>query len=97
MHIVFAKPDYLSREQVPQAAVDREKAIIESRLKDDPKNAKKPPEIIEKIITGQLGKFYAQSVLVDQGYYKEEKKPVSQILKDLGVKVTRFERFQVGG
>jgi len=97
MHIVFAKPDYLSREQVPQADVDREKAIIESRLKDDPKNSKKPPEIIEKIVTGQLAKFFSQKVIGDQGYYKDEKKPLSQILKDLGVKIVRFERFQVGG
>jgi len=97
MHIVFAKPLYLSRDQVPAAAVEKEKTIIMARLADDPKNSKKPPQIIEKIVTGQLGKFFAQTVLVDQGYYKEEKKTVAEVLKELGdIKVKRFERFHVG-
>jgi len=97
MHIVFAKPLYLSRDQVPADAVEKEKQIILARLADDPKNSKKPPQIVDKIVTGQIGKFFAQSVLVDQGYYKEEKKSVAEILKELGdIKVKRFERFHVG-
>ncbi len=97
MHIVFAKPLFLSRDQVPADAVEKEKQIILARLADDPKNSKKPPQIVDKIVTGQLAKFFAQSVLVDQGYYKEEKKSVADVLKELGdIKVKRFERFHVG-
>lgn len=97
MHVVFAKPSYLSRDQVPADAVEKEKQIILARLADDPKNSKKPPQIVDKIVTGQLGKFFAQTVLVDQGYYKEEKRTVAEILKELGdIKVKRFERFHVG-
>jgi elongation factor Ts len=97
MHIVFAKPLYLSRDQVPADAVEKEKQIILARLADDPKNSKKPPQIVEKIVTGQLGKFFAQSVLVDQGYYKDEKKTIAEVFKELGdIKVKRFERFHVG-
>jgi elongation factor Ts len=97
MHIVFAKPGYLTRNEVPVHLVEAEKQIIQARLQDDPKNKNKPPQIVEKIVAGQLGKFYGQSVFVDQGYYKDGKKPMTEILKELGdIKVKRFVRFQVG-
>jgi len=95
MHVVFAKPLYLTRAEVPVADVEREKAVIEARLKDDPKNATKPPMMIEKIIEGQLNKFYGKTVFLDQPYYRENKKTVAKILEELGVKVTRFSHLNV--
>lgn len=97
MHIVFSKPLYLSRKEIPAAEVDKENAIIAARFADDPKNAKKPPQIIQKIFAGQLDKVFAKSVLVDQPYFREDKKTVSQILTELGVTIKSFVRFQVGG
>ena len=96
MHIVFAKPSFLTRDEVSPEAIKKETEIITDRLKTDPKNASKPPEILAKIATGQLNKFYAEQVLPDQAYYKENAKTVAQILKDSGATVKRFVRFQVG-
>jgi elongation factor Ts len=97
MHVVFAKPSFLKREEVPQEAVAKETEIITERLKTDPKNASKPAEILAKIAQGQLGKFYAGSVLVDQAYFRENKKTVAQVLKESGnAAVKRFVRFEVG-
>ncbi|HEY3319694.1 MAG TPA: translation elongation factor Ts [Planctomycetota bacterium] len=97
MHIVFAKPNFLKREEVPAEHVQKETEIIAEKLKSDPKNSKKPAEILQKIATGQLGKFYAQVVLPDQAYYKDGSKTVAQILKENGgATVKRFARFQVG-
>ncbi len=97
MHIVFAKPNYLKREEVPADLVQKETEIITDKLKTDPKNASKPAEILQKIAAGQLSKFYAQVVLPDQAYYKDGGKTVAQVLKENGnATVKRFVRFQVG-
>jgi elongation factor Ts len=96
MHIVFAKPSYLKREEVPPDAVAKEKEIAAERLKGDPKNAKKPPQILEKIAEGQVNKFFSTLVLPDQAYYKDGNKTVAQVLKESNATVKRFVRFQVG-
>jgi elongation factor Ts len=99
MHVVFAKPKYLTREEVSQKEIDKEKAIITERLKTDPKNAKKPAEILDKIATGQINKFFGQICLMDQPYYRPEvKKTVAQVLREkkAGVKIKRFEHFLIG-
>lgn len=98
MHVVFAKPSYLVPEEVPADEVQKEKSIIQERLKEDPKNSKKPPQILEKIAEGQLGKFYAGICLVEQPYFRENSKKVSQILKENGdARIKRFVYMKVGG
>ena len=96
MHIVFARPEYLKREEVPQSLVDKESEIAAEKLKNDPKNANKPPEILKKIVAGQVAKFFSTLVLPDQPYYKENKKTVAQVLQENKAAVKRFVRFQVG-
>lgn len=96
MHIVFAKPSYLTRGEVPAEQVKKETDIVTEKLKTDPKNASKPPEILNKIAAGQLNKFYSLLVLPDQPYYKDGSKTVAQVLKDGAVTVKRFVRFEVG-
>ncbi|MFH0938097.1 MAG: elongation factor Ts, partial [Planctomycetota bacterium] len=96
MHIVFAKPEYLIREQIPSALVEKESEIATEKLKGDPKNANKPPEIMQKIAIGQVNKFFSTLVLPDQPYYKDGKKTVAQVLKESNATVKRFVRFQVG-
>jgi elongation factor Ts len=97
MHVVFAKPVCMTREEVPADLVKKETDIISDKLKTDPKNAKKPPEILAKIATGQLGKFYSALVLPDQPYYRDGNKTVAQVLKESGTAaVKRFVRFEVG-
>ena len=98
MHVVFAKPSALSRDEVDKALVAKEMEIAQERLKNDPKNSKKPPEILAKIAQGQLDKFYAQIVLPDQPYYRENAKSVQQHLKEQGgdIGVKRFVYIKVG-
>jgi elongation factor Ts len=98
MHVVFAKPRCVTREEVPADLVVKEKEILAERLKSDPKNANKPPQILAKIAEGQLGKFYASVCLLDQPYYRENAKTVSQFLKEQGsgITVKRFVHLKVG-
>lgn len=96
MHVVFAKPNFLSRDEVPADLVQKETDIASEKLKSDPKNANKPAEILKKIVAGQVNKFFSTLVLPDQPYYKESSKTVAQVLKDQGATVKRFVRFEVG-
>lgn len=96
MHIVFAKPSFLTRAEVPEQIVNAERKLAAEKITADPRNASKPPEILAKITDGQMSKYYSKAVLLDQPYYKEEKRPVSAILRELGVTVKQFYRFHVG-
>lgn len=98
MHIVSAKPVpvCVDRSGVPADDAAKERAILTERLKADPKNAKKPPQIIEKIIEGQMGKFYAERCLLEQPYYREGSKTVAQVLAEKKLAVTAFRYIKVG-
>ena len=90
MQIAAAKPEYLSREDVPQERVDKEMEI----LKIQAMNEGKPEAIAEKIVLGRINKFYQEICLVDQEFVKDPSKKVSDILKDS--KVLEFARFETG-
>ena len=100
MHVAAANPtpQYLSREQVPAEAVEQEKAIYRAQVAAEGK----PANIVEKIVDGKLGSFYAQVVLVEQPSIRDPKMTVKQVLASaaqaLGtpVTVTRFARLKVG-
>jgi len=98
MHVVFAKPTALSRDEVDQVLAAKEMEIAQERLKNDPKNSMKPPGILAKIAQGHIDKFYAQIVLPDQPYYRESAKSVAQYLKEQGgdISVKRFVHIKVG-
>ena len=96
MHIVFAKPSCLTRDQVSQELLKKETDIAMDKLKTDPKNAGKPAAILEKIVAGQVNKFYSTLVLPDQEYYKDGSKTVAKVLAESGATVKKFTRFQVG-
>ncbi len=98
MQIAAADPRWVSREEVSQEDIEREKNVITKQLKEQ----NKPVNIIEKIIEGKLGKFYSQRCLLEQPYIREEKKTVKDIIQDsiskLGenIQVSRFCRFEIG-
>ena len=96
MHIVFAKPSVLTRAEVSPDLLKKETDIVMEKLKTDPKNASKPANILEKIASGQVNKFYSTLVLPDQEYYKDGSKTVAKVLADQGATVKRFTRFEVG-
>jgi elongation factor Ts len=66
MHIAFAKPVGVRREEVPQAVADKEMEIYREQAKADPKMASKPPAVVDKILSGKLDKFFADKCLLEQ-------------------------------
>lgn len=76
MHIVAAKPLYLSTDAVPQIFIDQELAIFREQASDDKNNSKKKPEMIEKAIQGKLNKRLGEVCLLSQSHLAEEGSPV---------------------
>ncbi len=72
MHIVFSKPACLSRDQIDSALVEKEREIRLAAAQNDPKNAKKPAEILGKIVEGQINKFIAERCFLEQVYIRAE-------------------------
>ena len=95
-------PEYVNIEDVPAEAVEAEKAVLIAQAKNDPKNANKPENILEKMVSGRLGKFYERVCLVEQAYVKDDDltvgKYVAATAKELGVdiKVVSFVLFEKG-
>ncbi|MBE6764153.1 MAG: elongation factor Ts [Ruminococcaceae bacterium] len=98
MQIAALNPLYLSKESVPAADLEKEKEILISQIKNDPKNANKPEQIIEKMVTGRIGKFYETNCLLEQAFVKDGDMTVGQyVAKCVGdVKVVAFVRFEKG-
>lgn len=98
LHIAACAPKGLSREDIPQSVVDNELDIFRTRLQAEGK----PANIIENILKGQIGKFFAESCFLEQGFVKDSDVKVSDLLeskgKELGdtLTVTRFVRFGLG-
>lgn len=102
MHIAAAEPRYITREEVPAALLDKEREIARAAAKNEPKNANKPDQVIDKIVDGQMNKFYEQVVLLDQPFVKESSKTVGELVTEkvakTGEKITvrRFARYKMG-
>jgi elongation factor Ts len=98
LHIAACAPKGLSREDIPQSVVDNELDIFRARLEAEGK----PANIIENILKGQIGKFFAESCFLEQGFVKDSDIKISALLeakgKELGdtLTVTRFVRFGLG-
>jgi len=98
MQIAAASPDWVTREEVPAEALEKEREILrEQALKTG-----KPANVVEKIVEGKLSKFYSERCLLDQPFVKDQGKTVRQLLDELMAKtgekcvVRRFVRFQLG-
>lgn len=98
MQIAAARPRWISSEEIPAEVLDKEKEIVRAQLGD----MKKPPEILEKIVLGKLGKFYEEACLLDQAFIKDDKikirELIAQTVAKMGenIKVGRFARFEIG-
>ncbi|MGH7145346.1 MAG: translation elongation factor Ts [Planctomycetota bacterium] len=86
IQLVSSPPIYFKRTDVPADVLAKEKEIQLVKLKEDPKNAAKPPEIQEKIVEGQLNRFFADQCLLDQAYVKDDKLSVQKWLKQVAPK-----------
>ena len=93
---------YVDRTEVPESVLNEERDIVRAQIANDPKNASKPAQIIEKMVVGKLGKFYENNCLVDMEYFKEDKMTVGQYIaaseKALGGKIAvkAFWRYEKG-
>jgi elongation factor Ts len=105
MHVVAAVPAPVaaSREQVPADLVAKEREVALGQLDADPKNAKKPAEIKQKIVDGKVQAFYKDRVLPEQNWIHDPTQTVDQVLKGViqklgqNVVIRRFARLEVGG
>ncbi|GAA2025340.1 translation elongation factor Ts [Agromyces tropicus] len=91
-HISFAAPEYLTREDVPAEAVEKERALVEQITREEGK----PEAALPKIVEGRLGAFFKQVALLEQDYAKDNKLSVGKVVQDAGLTVTDFARFKVG-
>jgi elongation factor Ts len=98
MQIAAADPKWVRREDVPAEAIEKEKSIYRAQME----NAGKPANVLEKIIEGKLGGFYAQVVLLDQPSIRDGSQTISQLIANYSAKtgeniqINRFVRFRVG-
>jgi elongation factor Ts len=102
MHIAAAEPRHVSRDEVTADTLDKEREIARAQAKNDPKNASKPDQVIDKIVEGRLNKFYEEFVLVDQPFIKDPATTVGELVTErvakTGEKITirRFARYKMG-
>ncbi len=102
MHIAAAEPRYVSREEVPAGVLEKERDIARGQARNDPKNANKPEQVIEKIVEGRLNKFFEEAVLLDQPFVKDPAKTVNDLLTEKvaatgeRIAVRRFARYKMG-
>lgn len=102
MHIAAAEPRYVTREEVPADILDKEREITRAQIDNDPKNANKPAQVVEKIVEGRLNKFFEEAVLVDQPFVKDPAKTINELLTEkiakTGERITvrRFSRYKMG-
>jgi elongation factor Ts len=98
MQIAASSPAYLSRAAVPADVLEKEKAIYRAQME----SSGKPANVIDKIVEGKLGSFYAQVVLTDQPSIRDPKMTVADVMaaasKAIGatIAVSRFARLRVG-
>ena len=102
MQIAALNPLYLQESDVPAEDIEKEREILLSQIQNDPKNANKPANIIDKMIDGRIRKFYEQNCLLNQAFVKDGElsvaKYVDSVATKLGgsMKVVQFVRFEKG-
>ena len=97
MQIAALNPVAVDAASVPADVIAREKDIIVELMKQDPKMAGKPDEMIAKIAEGKMGAFFKEQTLTAQAFVKDGNKTVEQYLKESGdVKITEFKRVALG-
>ena len=98
MHIAAAKPEYLNRQEVPTANLEKEKEILRAQAL----NEGKPEKIVERMVEGRIEKYYKEVCLMDQAFVKDPDKTITDLISDatvsIGEKITirRFVRFERG-
>lgn len=98
MHIASLGPEYVKREDVPEAIVAKEREIQTQRALEEGK----PPAIAEKIAEGRMAKFFEEIVLMEQKYFRDDTKTIEQLLRETvaevgeSIQIARFVRYALG-
>lgn len=98
MQIAAMNPRYISEKDIPADVLEKEKEIYREQLKV----SGKPAAIVEKIVEGKLGKFYAEACLLQQNFFKDEKTTIEKLIVEKihktgeNIVVKRFTRYQMG-
>ncbi|RJQ44192.1 MAG: translation elongation factor Ts, partial [Gaiellales bacterium] len=98
MHVAAAAPRYVRREDVPQAEIDHEMSIY----KEQAKATGKPDNILEKIASGKMDKYFGHVCLMEQSFVKDDSLTIEQLLGELigkigeNIQIKRFVRFELG-
>ena len=98
MQVAAAAPRYVSREEVPAAEIESERGIYRKQAEA----TGKPPQVIERIVDGQIERFYKEVCLLEQAFVKQSDRTIGDLVKEaivrfgVNVAVRRFARFQLG-
>jgi elongation factor Ts len=90
VHIAFARPKYLRRDDVPAELIEQERATLETITR----NEGKPEQAVPKIVEGRLGGFFKDIVLLEQPYAKDDKQSMSQLVG--GAEIVEFAQVEIG-
>ena len=102
LQIAAAKPLYLVAEEVPAEVVEHEKDILIAQIKNDPKLANKPEQVIAKMVEGKINKYYDENCLLRQAFVKDPSLTIEKVVADTSkkmgreVSIKRFTRFEMG-
>jgi elongation factor Ts len=98
MHIAAAEPRYVERSEVTEEMLDHEREIF----RDQAIASGKPEQVVDRIVTGKMEKFFSETVLLEQPFVKDTDKTVAEMVTEAiakmgeNIKVRRFERFRLG-
>ncbi len=98
MHIAAANPQYIRREEIPEEALERERAIYRTQAQD----SGKPQKVIDKIVEGKMERFYSEVCLLEQTYVRDSDLTIKELLDAMiakigeNITIRRFARFQLG-
>jgi elongation factor Ts len=99
MHVAMTNPQYVSRDDVPEATVAEEREALAKQAASEGK----PANVVEKIVEGRIGKFFSEICLLEQPYIKDDKKTVDTLVKEAiatigeNIQVGRIARIAIGG
>jgi elongation factor Ts len=93
MHVAAMAPMAITREQIPADVVAKEEEIAREQIRA----SGKPDNLVDKILTGKMNRWFAEQVLVEQPFVKDDKQTVGKLLEKAGLKITSCVRLMVGG
>lgn len=96
MQIASMSPVYINRDEIPADVIEHERGVQLNIMKEDPKMAGKPEQMLAKIIEGKISKHFKDQCLMDQEFFLNPDQKVAQFLKENGADVKSFVRYAVG-